>query len=200
MNKRITPKGQSDHREINDRILDATAECLSKFGNRRTSVNDIAANSGLSRATIYNHFKNRSAITTALMRRELSRMQSSILSGLNGSTSSEDIIVECVTLFVLSIRSHPLFQRMIELEPGLVLPWFTTRSGFLARSGTQLFVPYLDAAMDRGDFTCHDKTETAEWLTMVALSLVFALDTFPHLRDSDLRDLVRTHAVRGLVS
>ena len=47
---------QADGRSVEDRVLDATERCCEKWGIAKVTVEDIAAESGVSRATIYRMF------------------------------------------------------------------------------------------------------------------------------------------------
>jgi AcrR family transcriptional regulator len=49
-----------------DRILDAAERCFERWGAAKTSIDDVAAEAGLSRATVYRYIGNRSELITAL--------------------------------------------------------------------------------------------------------------------------------------
>ena len=50
------------------RILDAALRVFSRYGYRRTSMDDIAREAGLSRPALYQHFRNKEDVFTSLAR------------------------------------------------------------------------------------------------------------------------------------
>jgi len=53
-----------------ERILDAAAELLQRWGYRKTTIDDIARQAGVAKGTIYLHWKTRGELFAALMIRE----------------------------------------------------------------------------------------------------------------------------------
>jgi AcrR family transcriptional regulator len=189
-----------ENTSLRDRILDGAAECLLDFGHKRTTIGDIAARSRVSRATVYNHIGNRTKVTAALMRRELGRLYASIATVLDTQPTANDVIVEGVVLLVRGARDNKLFQRLLKLEPELVLPWLTTRSQYLLEEGACTLAPYLRAGMERGELRRVDPEMAGRWITLNALSLILAPDSSPALRDNNLRSHVHEFIVLGLAA
>ena len=57
-----------------DRILDAAAELMLRWGYNKTTIDDIARQAGVAKGTIYLHWKTREDLFTALMKREYIRL------------------------------------------------------------------------------------------------------------------------------
>ncbi len=53
---------------IREQILDAAMACFTERGYDRTSVDDVAARSGFSRAEIHHHFADKAEIRLALLK------------------------------------------------------------------------------------------------------------------------------------
>jgi AcrR family transcriptional regulator len=58
---------QTSVASIREQILDAATACFIELGYDRTSIDDIAARSGLSRAQINRHFASETEIRAALV-------------------------------------------------------------------------------------------------------------------------------------
>ena len=58
----------------NEGWLDAAASCYTRFGLAKTTVEDVAQAAGVSRATLYRHFKNRDELLVAVIAREAGRL------------------------------------------------------------------------------------------------------------------------------
>lgn len=58
-----------DHGTTRAVVLDAAADRFSRFGPRKTTMQEIARTAGLSRATVYTHFRSKAALYAALLDR-----------------------------------------------------------------------------------------------------------------------------------
>ena len=67
-------KERSRREQRADRILDAAAELMLRWGYNKTTIDDIARLAGVAKGTIYLHWKTREDLFTALMRREYIRL------------------------------------------------------------------------------------------------------------------------------
>jgi len=65
-----TQEDRSRRQERADRILDAAAELILRWGYRKTTIDDIAKQAGVAKGTIYLHWKTREDLFLALMARE----------------------------------------------------------------------------------------------------------------------------------
>src|SRR5258708_15075962 len=72
--QRKSERGQTEERskreERADRILDAAAELMLRWGYNKTTIDDIARYAGVAKGTIYLHWKTREDLFLALMKRE----------------------------------------------------------------------------------------------------------------------------------
>ncbi len=62
-----TPEDRSRRQERADRILDAAAELILRWGYRKTTIDDIAKQAGVAKGTIYLHWKTREDLFMALI-------------------------------------------------------------------------------------------------------------------------------------
>lgn len=61
---------RSRRQERGDRILDAAAELILRWGYKKTTIDDIAKQAGVAKGTIYLHWKTREDLFMALLTRE----------------------------------------------------------------------------------------------------------------------------------
>ncbi len=64
------PVERSRKQERADRILDAAAELILRWGSKKTTIDDIARQAGVAKGTIYLHWKTREDLFVALITRE----------------------------------------------------------------------------------------------------------------------------------
>jgi AcrR family transcriptional regulator len=68
--KREGDGGDTKRQERAERILDATAELMLRWGYRKTTIDDIAKQAGVAKGTIYLHWKSREDLFEAVIIRE----------------------------------------------------------------------------------------------------------------------------------
>src|SRR5436305_2585490 len=69
---------RSRRQERADRILDAAAELIERWGYNKTTIDDIARQAGVAKGTIYLHWKTRDDLFWALLTREDVRLAADI--------------------------------------------------------------------------------------------------------------------------
>ncbi len=114
--KRSGPLSQQEDRsrreERADRILDAAAELILRWGYKKTTIDDIARQAGVAKGTIYLHWKTREDLLVALLTREdlkLSEdMKRRIASDPEGST-----LRGFVKHTTLALMKNPLMKALL---------------------------------------------------------------------------------------
>lgn len=117
-------------------MLDATRSVVLGVGVKRTTFADVARAAGMSRATLYTHFADVDDAVAALLTRELGAVLREALAGVEGAgADGEDSelgrtrLVATVRGVLRSVPEHPLFAKVIELDPEVLVPYLTQRLG-----------------------------------------------------------------------
>jgi AcrR family transcriptional regulator len=108
-----TPQEERSRRqERADRILDAAAELILRWGYKKTTIDDIAKQAGVAKGTIYLHWKTREDLFMALLTREdlklAEDMKQRIASDPEGST-----LRGFVKHSTLALMKNPLMKAML---------------------------------------------------------------------------------------
>jgi AcrR family transcriptional regulator len=114
------------------RLLDAARECVLAVGVRRTTVTDVARRAGVSRMTLYRRFPDLEAILSALMTREFGRLVDQAVEQAQGATARERVVATVVH-GSRALAHDPLFMRLLDVDPELLLPYMTRRLGGVQR-------------------------------------------------------------------
>jgi AcrR family transcriptional regulator len=114
--------------EEDDRLLDAAKECVLAVGVRRTTVTDVARRASVSRMTLYRRYPDLEGILGALMTREFGRLVARAADQPVGATTRERVVATVVH-GSRSLAEDPLFLRLLDLDPELLLPYVTQRLG-----------------------------------------------------------------------
>jgi AcrR family transcriptional regulator len=115
-----------------DQLLDAARECVLAVGVRRTTVTDVARRAGVSRMTLYRRFPDLEALLAALMTREFGRLVAGGRNGAAGATTRERVVA-MVVAGSRALAGDPLFARLLDVDPELLLPYVTVRLGGMQR-------------------------------------------------------------------
>ena len=146
---------------VEHRVLDATRRCCEKWGIAKVTVEDIAAESGVSRATIYRMFPGGKDVLFDAMRvRELEDFFTLLRAAVEGAETLEDLLVRTVVFATGELRADDHLALMLASEPGAVLGDLTVdglpriirvavafiaplTDTFLARSESRLLIDVL---------------------------------------------------------
>lgn len=115
-----------------DRLLDAARECVLAVGVRRTTVTDVARRAGVSRMTLYRRFPDLEGVLAALMTREFGRLVATAAAQASGATTRERVVA-MVVHGSRALAGDPLFVRLLDVDPELLLPYVTRRLGGMQR-------------------------------------------------------------------
>jgi AcrR family transcriptional regulator len=130
------------HKDATDmRILDAARDSIVDIGWKRTTLTEVARRAGLSRMTVYRRYPDAVAIYADLMTREWA---SEAPTGLDATDTSAHGIAVLIAERLDILRHDPLFQRLIELDPDILLPYLTERRGRTQQAVLTLLVPLLE--------------------------------------------------------
>jgi AcrR family transcriptional regulator len=111
-----------------DRLLDAARACVLAVGVRRTTVTDVARRAGVSRMTLYRRFPDLEGVLSALMTREFGRLVAAAADSAAGSNTRERLVATVVH-GSRALAEDPLFERLLDVDPELLLPYVTQRLG-----------------------------------------------------------------------
>jgi len=178
------------------RIVEASLICIGRFGLAKTTLDDVARQSGYSRATLYRAFPGgKEALLKAVVDTEVSRLYTGLALAMGEAESLEDALVAGVTEAARRIMGHEALWLLLEHEPEVVLPHlaFGQRDRLLGEVSA-FAAPFL------GRWLAHDEAlRLAEWAARVALSYLECPADGVDLTDAGpVRRLVRTYVLPGI--
>lgn len=140
-------------------------------GVRRTTVTDVARRAGVSRMTLYRRFPDVTSLIQGLMTREFSAIIAEVDAHASGLPSARERLVEDAVGGADRLTRNPLFLRIVDVDPELLLPYVTTRLG----SFQHAVVAAFEARVREG---CADGSIVASDPPIVARSIELALRGF----------------------
>src|SRR3569833_95994 len=115
-------------RHKKDVVLDATRDCVLAVGVRRTTLPDVARRAGVSRMTIYRRWPDVQTLVADLMPREWAGVVSRVAPTDDGAPVREQAVAALVS-GVAALRARPLFRKILEVDPEVLLPYMLDRRG-----------------------------------------------------------------------
>lgn len=102
-----------------DRILDAAAVLIARWGYKKTTIDDIARQAGVAKGTIYLHWKTRDDLFWSLLRREDIRLAEDIRQRL--ATDPDGITLHgLIKHSTLSTLKSPLAKAMLLMDSDML--------------------------------------------------------------------------------
>lgn len=154
-----------------DALLDATRACVLAVGVRRTTVTDVARRAGVSRMTLYRRYPDISSLISALMTREFSALGEEVKRIAGQLPDARAKLVEEAVLGADRLTRNPLFLRIVDVDPELLLPYVTTRLGSFQRLVVADFEQQISDGVADGSIEASDPV-------IVARSIELALRGF----------------------
>ena len=139
-----------------DRVLDATQECRARWGFAKITVDDIAAEAGISRATIYRLFPGgKDVLFEALRVRGLEDFFAVLRAQVDGADSLEEVILRTVVAATRELRVDEDLAVFLASVPGEARGELTVEGvpriiRFATAFVAPLADPFLDRARSRG--------------------------------------------------
>ena len=170
------PEGPSRRvRETRDRILDAAARLLAERGWARTTVEGIAEAAGVSRASIYHHFRGKRSILDAVVERTIAQWDEACdREGWPGDGDALRALAALQHSGIRYARENPLLRALFQLDPRILVG--LSRSAPLRRAVQKLreqLVEVLRTGVERGQLRADlDVERTADLLGLLHLALL----------------------------
>ena len=120
-------------REIPEPILAATRDSVLAVGVRRTTLTDVARRAGVSRMTLYRIVPDVTTLILAVMATEFAALFEAAEARASRRRSARARIVATTVEVARTLPEEPLFRRVVEVDPELLLPYLTDRVGSTQR-------------------------------------------------------------------
>ena len=137
------PTGTDDARE---RILAAAERCIDRHGIRKTTMDDVACEVGLSRPSVYRYFADRDDLLIELITRHARALLARARKSISRQGSLPDQIVEAILHTADHGRRDPLTRHILDPD-GTSLGKRMVASGASERCRAEMWDPVLDAAV-----------------------------------------------------
>jgi AcrR family transcriptional regulator len=154
-----------------DPYLDAATRCFARYGLERTTVQDVAAEMGFNRGTIYRQVGTIENQIRLLAARDVRRHLASLPTRVAGLTGPA-LVVELAAIGVEDARSHPVLAKILADEPRLVGNILEKHIGKVRDQVVPVVASLCEAGMGAGLITRMDPVVLASWIVRIVVTLV----------------------------
>lgn len=114
-------------------LLQATGDCLARYGVRKTTMVDVAARSRVAKATLYNHFRTKDDLLVAYVEDRVTALSRTAV-----ATASTAGLATALDEVAAVLREDPVLRRAAREEPAALAPlaapsdsrgWAAARTG-----------------------------------------------------------------------
>lgn len=175
-----------------DPILDAALTAFLDFGIRRTNMGEIARRAGISPATLYRRYSQKSDVVAAVGLREARRILSHLEETVDLTTAPLEQLTRVHLAVAHLLRSNDLLRRVLATEPETVLPKMTVEAQPILDIGRGYLGAFLSRLQDEGHLPVYDVAPVADVLVRLAQSEALTPASEPPT-DAEASAFVRDH-------
>lgn len=107
-----------------ERILRAAVDWAARTGLRKLSMEEIAGNARIARATLYLHFPGRQALIDAAVEHEIQRLFEHLRTVVaQYANDPEERLVHTFAAAYRWLRENPMLQAVLKINPQVLMPY-----------------------------------------------------------------------------
>src|SRR6478736_9875859 len=182
---------KADGTRADDAVLDAAKRCTDRWGMAKVTIDDIAGEAGVSRATVYRMFPGgKDVLFDALRVRETEEFLVGLRDHVEQATSLEELLVRTVVHATRELRADEHFAVMLASEPGEIAADLTVEGlPRIIRIASLFLCPLVEAYLPKPE-----ATRLVELLSRLVISYFLAPSVHVDLGDPDsARRFLRTY-------
>jgi AcrR family transcriptional regulator len=173
---RRRPTAPASTDDARERILAAAERCINRYGTRKTTMDDIASDVGLSRPSVYRYFADRDDLLIELITRHGRALRDRAHKTISLQSSLADQIIESLLYIADHGGRDPLTRHLIDPD-STALGRRMIASGTSEMLRAELWDPYLDTAIANNELPPGlPRSDIYLWIGNVGKMLMRGLD------------------------
>jgi AcrR family transcriptional regulator len=183
---------------VRERILEAAYACVARYGMAKTTVDDVAREAKLSRATVYRYFPGgKDQLLTETVAWEAGRFFQRLANAVAGAPDFPSLLEEALLFAHRAVEEHEVLQKMLQTEPERLLPQLTVASDRLILMIKAFLYPRLEKERLRAGLSID---LAADYLAHLVLSYIGTEGRWDLTDRTQVADLVRTEFLAGVLA
>lgn len=180
-----------------DGVLAATVQCAGRVSLARITVEEVAREAGVSRASVYRWFPGgRDQLLDEAITFEVGRFLSRMADAAEGAPDLSSRLERSLLFAHRAIEEHEVLQHVLANEPAGVLPQLHATAPLVLAVVRDELAGWLDGvALNEGV----DREEAADYLARMLLSLVVNQGSWDLTDPAEVAEVVRTRLLAGVL-
>src|SRR5437763_13442030 len=184
-------------RNVREDIYAAGLACFEQQGVRRTLMEDVAREAGVSRPTIYYYFPDKDALVLEVIVRQVREIHRRIREKVPPVGGLEAMVEASLTTIRLSNENQ--YLQLLTQPDSAGLTARLAESDIVMGLQRELWYPMLEAARARGELRPdRDFDDVLRWITFLEFSLLTTGAVFGFATDAERRDDLAAYLVPAL--
>jgi AcrR family transcriptional regulator len=199
-------RGPSDDRRlapdrslaVRERLLEAAYACIARAGLAKTTVEDVARQSGLSRASVYRTFPGgRDELIREVVSWQIGVFFADLASAVADADGFEEVVERALLQAHKQVGEHEVLQHLLLTEPDRLLPTITMETSRFVPLIAAFAEPYLARERLRPGI---DRREAADYVARMVVSHIASPGRWDLTDAAQVQALVRAEILAGIVS
>ena len=191
------PAAAPRRRNVREDIYGAALASFERHGVRRTLMEDVAREAGVSRPTIYYYFPDKDALVLEVIVRQVREIHRRIREQIRVEDGLPAMIEASLTTIRLSGENQ--YIQLLTQPDTSGLTARLAESDIVMGLQRELWYPLLEAARDRGELRAdRDFDDVIRWITFLEFSLITSGEVFGYAAEGDCRDVLAAYLVPAL--
>jgi AcrR family transcriptional regulator len=152
-------------------VLESARRCFGRFGYRKTSIDEVAAEAGVAKGTVYLHCSSKQDLFVAAVERELRLWLEDLGSSIDRTRRADEILIDMATRDAAFVEERPLVADLLCGNLDAHVTDGAERLRALRRLGLSQVVSVLELGIEQGVFAADlDVEATAQVLQEMQVS------------------------------
>lgn len=188
-----------DPNNLRPKIVKAASKCFRRYGVKKTTIDDITKEVGISRPTFYRFFKDKRVLLLDIANQETRRLVSNNLSLLDTISDIDELFAEAIFRMVKDSRSSEVSQFLLSPENEDLSVAFTDSDNETWQILLDGWRPLLELAEKKGRLRDGERFEDiTRWVTAAQILMITRYRALQS-PDSSLRDWIVRYIVPSVL-
>lgn len=198
--RRWGEQGPKDDEAARRRLIDSAEKCFKRYGVAKTTVEDVAIQANVSRATVYRYFEGRDELVLGVLIREAGRFVKRLRKHIDTQQTYSDAIVEGAVFTLENVRRDTNLGLLFAPEAAGLTTHVEGASEALFAISNEIMLPIFELGKKDNELReGMDLADASEWMLRVIISFL-TIEVPPQREGDELRRFLRNFLLPGMVA